>query len=127
MRRDIRLSLSPCYVTGPGHPGADGSWNGIVTSVSSQTSARTSRAPKRWLAAWFPYLPADRVLRACSRQADLPLVLAEKVKGATRLAAVSRDAQAIGISQGMTLADARARIPDLWVEEADPVKEAVLL
>jgi len=65
--------------------------------------------------------------KAGAKPAELPLVLTEKVKGATRLAAVSRDALAIGLSPGMTLADARARIPDLWVEEADPVAEADLL
>lgn len=59
--------------------------------------------------------------------ADLPLVITEKIKGAMRLVAVSRQAKQVGITVGLTLADARARIPDLWVEEADHRADASLL
>jgi protein ImuB len=44
-----------------------------------------------------------------------------------RLTAVSRAAKRAGLSAGLTLASARARIPDLWVEEADPAADAALL
>lgn len=57
----------------------------------------------------------------------LPLVLVEKVKGASRLAAVSCMARRAGLSPGLTLADARARIPQLWVEEMDRQADAGLL
>jgi protein ImuB len=60
-------------------------------------------------------------------QADLPLVIVEKIKGAMRLVALSRQAKRAGLVVGLTLADARARIPDLWVEEADPRADAALL
>lgn len=81
---------------------------------------------------WFPYLPADRVLRNVSAARDkpeepLPLVLVEKVKGASRIAAVSRNARRAGLAPGLTLADARARIPRLWVEEMDARADAALL
>ena len=59
--------------------------------------------------------------------ADLPLVIAEKIKGAMRLVALSREAKQAGLAVGLTLADARARIPDLWVEEADHRADASLL
>jgi protein ImuB len=60
-------------------------------------------------------------------QADLPLVITDKVKGAQRLVAISPEARQAGLSEGLTLADARARIPDLWVEEAAAHADAELL
>jgi protein ImuB len=60
-------------------------------------------------------------------QADLPLVVVEKIKGAQRIVAVSPEARRAGLATGLTLADARARIPDLWVEEADAFADAALL
>ncbi len=44
-----------------------------------------------------------------------------------RIVALSRAARETKLSTGITLADARARIPDLWVEEADPLADAALL
>ena len=46
------------------------------------------------------------------------------MKGALRLAAVDRVARRRGLAPGLTLADARARIPDLAVVEHDPVADA---
>ena len=54
-------------------------------------------------------------------------VLVEKVKGALRLAAANRQALEIGLSPGMTLADARARAPDLRVVVHRPEADATLL
>ena len=48
-------------------------------------------------------------------------------KSALRLAAVDDRAAAQGLSVGMTLADARARIPELEVAEADPAADLELL
>ena len=59
--------------------------------------------------------------------ADLPLVIVEKIKGAMRLVALSREAKQAGLAVGLTLADARARIPNLWVEEIDHRADAALL
>ena len=50
---------------------------------------------------------------------DSPLVLVAKVRGALRLGAVSPAAQALGLTPGMTLADARAVQPDLAVADMD--------
>jgi protein ImuB len=58
---------------------------------------------------------------------ELPLVITEKVKGAQRLMAISPDAKRKGLAVGMTLADSRARIPGLWVEEMDYRADAALL
>ena len=88
---------------------------------------------RRYLAAWFPWLPADRIrrLEACGAapedRAEAPLVLVEKVKGALRLSAVDPEAARQGLSVGLTLADARARTPVLRVVTAQPEADAVLL
>lgn len=66
-------------------------------------------------------------MRQGAAQADLPLVITDKIKGAQRLVAVSPQAKRLRLLPGLTLADARARIPDLWVEEAQPQADAALL
>ena len=77
---------------------------------------------------WFPLLPADRIIRQRKDARDRPpLVVVEKQKGAMRLVALSRAAKRAGLVVGITLADARTRIPDLWVEEIDRIADAALL
>ena len=49
------------------------------------------------------------------------------MKGASRIAAISRQARQAGLAPGITLADARARIPRLWVEEMDRQADLALL
>jgi protein ImuB len=56
-----------------------------------------------------------------------PLVLVHKVKGASRLAAVSAAALRLGLVPGLALADARARVPDLLVVDHDPEADQRLL
>ena len=58
---------------------------------------------------------------------DGPLALIAKQANALRLQALSPEAEALGLTVGLTLADARARTPELKVEEADPRADAVLL
>jgi len=53
-----------------------------------------------------------------------PLVLTERQRGAVRLVACAPEAVALGIVPGLTLADARARVPELAVLEADPRADA---
>lgn len=60
-------------------------------------------------------------------RADLPLVVVEKIKGAMQIVALSRVAKKAGLVTGVSLADARSRIPDLWVEEIDHRADAALL
>jgi protein ImuB len=50
---------------------------------------------------------------------DLPCVVVKKVKGALRITAVNPRSLKLGLTKGLTLADARARIADLAVFEAD--------
>ncbi|BBK31393.1 protein ImuB [Stella humosa] len=51
----------------------------------------------------------------------------QTVGSALRLVAVDRAALGLGLAPGLTLADARARIPDLAVADADPAADARLL
>jgi len=96
--------------------------------VNSEPSAR----PRRYLAVWFPWLPSDR-LRRQEQRADAPpedtppVVLAEKVKGALRLAAVDPAAARAGLTPGLALADARARTPALRVVAHRPDLDDALL
>lgn len=86
--------------------------------------------PRRYLALWFPFLPTDRLRPPIARHGGSPaepLVVAQSVKGALRLAAASREALALGLTPGLTLADARARVPGLTVADQDPEADAALL
>jgi protein ImuB len=58
---------------------------------------------------------------------DRPVAFTEKQANAIRLTALSRAAAAIGLTPGLTLADARARVPDLVAIERDHAAEARLL
>ncbi|HMP44823.1 MAG TPA: DNA polymerase Y family protein, partial [Sphingopyxis sp.] len=82
---------------------------------------------RRCLALFFPFLPAERRLRAAPRPPDAPLVVAAKQRGALRLAGVDARAAALGFRAGMPLADARAQAPELIVAPDDPVADAAWL
>lgn len=82
-----------------------------------------SRSPRRYLAVWFPWLASDRR----RHDADGAFVLVEKSKNALRLSAVSPEAGRLGLTPGLALADARARVPDLITLVAEPEADAALL
>lgn len=96
-----------------------------MNAMTMGKAAKDVVGTRRYLALWFPFLPTDRLhiaqpdLRVARQQAG-PTVIVESVRGAMRLAALDADALAIGLTAGMTLADARAREPDLIVIGADP-------
>lgn len=96
--------------------------------MNSEPSVR----PRRYLAVWFPWLPSDR-LRRQEQQDDAPpedappVVLAEKIKGALRLAAVDPAAARAGLTPGLALADARARTPALRIAAHRPDLDDALL
>lgn len=92
---------------------ASGIWNGIVTEAVSTT--------RRYLALWFPLLPADRWRATHSYKPDDTPALAfvEKQRGVMRVVALDPHALHLGLTPGLTLADARARVPDLAVTEQD--------
>jgi len=57
----------------------------------------------------------------------MPVLLVEKDRGALRLAAVNPHALALGLKPGMTLADARARAPEVRVVVHSPDADAALM
>jgi protein ImuB len=86
---------------------------------------------RRYLAVWFPLLPCDRVHRLRRRAGgtpdERPLVVLARVRGAQRIAHADRRALELGLRPGLTLADARARVPDLSIEDEDPAADHALI
>ncbi|WP_443584419.1 Y-family DNA polymerase [Sphingomonas sp. CLY1604] len=79
---------------------------------------------RRYLALVFPWLPIDR-LRATRphlfvQAGETPVAFVETIGQAVRLTATDRTAARLGLEPGLTLADARARVPELEVFPADP-------
>jgi len=96
-----------------------------MNAMTMDGKARDETAARRYLALHFPFLPFDRLRIArpdlwAARPDGAPAAMAEPVRGALRLAALDADALELGLVPGMTLADARAREPDLAVFDADP-------
>jgi protein ImuB len=83
--------------------------------------------PRRYLAVHLPWLPAENARLRKIAPPDQPFVLIEKDRGALRLAALSVEATRLGLTPGMPLADARARVTDLAAIHADPEADAALL
>ena len=63
----------------------------------------------------------------CGAPADAPLALTEARRCGIRIAATDAHAQKLGIEPGMTLADARARVPELAALAHDPIADAALI
>ena len=90
-----------------------GIWSGIVTAPVS--------ASRRYLALWFPMISADRLKAThAATPGDAPLAFIEKQGGAVRIVALDPHALRLGLAPGLTLADARARVPELAAIEHDP-------
>jgi len=79
------------------------------------------------LAALLPWLPTERAARQSSALPEGPFALTRAQAGSVRLAAINRLAAAEGLHPGMTLADARARLPGLHASPEDPAADAALL
>ena len=71
--------------------------------------------------------PAQADAHARTRGVRTPLVVVAKIDNALRLTAVDRKAARSNLAAGMTLADARAMIPDLEIVEADEDADRTLL
>ena len=83
---------------------------------------------RRYLALWFPYLPTDRLKRQHGGAPDeRPQIILARVKSALRIAHADRKAMTLGLVPGLTLADARARVPDAVVADEDRDADSVLL
>jgi protein ImuB len=101
----------------------------VTNSVFKSSSNQPAR---RYLAAWFPFLPTDRLRLERSSNISVardepPLVVVTNIKGALRIVSADQDASRLGLKPGMALADARARVPQLAVVEADAPADDRLL
>jgi protein ImuB len=82
---------------------------------------------RRYLAAHRPFLPAERRIAAGTAPPDAPFAVIEKQRGALRIVALAPCALALGLSPGMALADARARVPKLAAFPHDARADRALL
>jgi nucleotidyltransferase/DNA polymerase involved in DNA repair len=74
---------------------------------------------KRVISLWLPKFATDRLCRLRQDWLDSPLALVDDTGGKLVLHAVNTVAEQAGIRTGMTLADARAILPNLQTSEAD--------
>lgn len=86
---------------------------------------------RRVLSLWLRNWATDRVHRrqrsAKPASEAIPLVTVADIAGRRVLAAVDPAAALVGLAPGMSLADARARLPDLRLVDADPAGDAKAL
>jgi protein ImuB len=82
---------------------------------------------RRYLALWLPFLPTDRLRGSGAPADETPFALVEKQQNAQRLIALNPAALRQGLARGLSLADARARLPQLVTAEADRPADAKIL
>lgn len=87
-----------------------------------------SSKPQRCLAAlWFPSFATDRHERLEPALAGVPFATYTEAHNALLLTGVNHAASHEGLTPGMTLANARALVPDLALREAAPEADFTLL
>ena len=84
-------------------------------------------AIRRFLSLWLPRLATDRARRLHGVDKRAPLAAVAKVDNAQRLVSVDAEAARLGLTVGLSLADARARHPNLVAVEAEPAEETRLI
>ena len=82
---------------------------------------------RRCLSLWLPRLATDRARRLQAIDPRAPLAAIAKIDNAERLVCLDAAAARLGLTVGLSLADARARHPALVAVEANPAEEAKLL
>ncbi|NVO12852.1 MAG: DNA polymerase Y family protein [Rhodoplanes sp.] len=95
----------------------------------------STSSSRRLLSLWLCRLSTDRILGTTRRSgagpdeaaSDAPLVTAQMVRSAQRIAALNAAAARLGLAVGVTIADARARHPGLAVAAHDPAADHALL
>jgi protein ImuB len=79
---------------------------------------------RRYLSLWLPRLSTDLARRAHEVDAQAALAVVATLKNARRLAGVDANAEKLGLTPDLSLADARARHPALVTFDADPAAQA---
>src|SRR6202034_3233070 len=85
---------------------------GAAAAAAARRNGWWSGTMRRFLCLWFPRWQTDRWQRQHNAPPG-PLALTASGQGGIRLTAVDRSAARLGLSVGMTLADARALVPSL--------------
>lgn len=83
--------------------------------------------PRLYMGLFLPWLPAENALRKGRAPPDVPFALVEQQRGATRIAAMAQSAAQLGLEPGLTLAEARTRVPELVAVPFDPQADGALL
>lgn len=124
MLRDILFLTLPCCANAAVAMDCIYKWNGIVNKLYSE---KPGLGRHRYLAAYLPFLSAERLIKACIAPLDTPFVITEKERGALRVAALSPAALVLGLTPGMALADAHALVPGLMAFPHDVKADKALL
>lgn len=90
---------------------------------------------QRFLALWFPHLPAERLMRRRFGRSwhsqrptnQPPLIFSQRESNTLRVAALDARAVELGLRPGLGVAEARAMFPALEVIESDPEGDRRLL
>jgi protein ImuB len=82
---------------------------------------------RRFLSLWLPRLATDLARRSHDVAPEAALAVVATQKNARRLAGVDVHAERLGLTPGLSLADARARHPALVTFDADPLGQAQAL
>ncbi len=84
---------------------------------------------KRVVCMWFPRLASDQVLRArgLTSPVNAPFVITLKSNNTERIYCLNAGAERLGLTRGMSFADARAFCPDLISQTARPDLDARFL
>ncbi len=102
--------------------------NDLLPGTGRGTAAEGGGGGAIWS---VPQLPSTIAAQCPPSRADAgedpPIVFVEKLNNAMRLTALSRAALKLGLTPSLTLADARARVPDLMALDRDHQAEARLL
>lgn len=83
--------------------------------------------PRSLISLWLPYLATERVEREDPALAEVPFATYMESRGQMILAAVNPCAAGMGLTPGMSLANARALYPDITLRRADPPEERKVL
>lgn len=101
---------------------------------TSPTPDGQGRTDRLFLGLYFPFLATDRLGRmGCDGKPEpktgssAATVCVEKQRGALRIVAADATAMAAGLAPGLALAEARARVPDVIVRDANPAADMAWL
>ncbi len=98
------------------------------THLKHNASAHISKkASAEYIYLYFPFLPILRLAREHQLDIHQPIALYHNIKAVDRLVYLSAHAQAAGLEVGLSVPDARARLPDTLFYQADEVKDQEIL